>query len=151
MNRNLLTGEPDKEVIWTDWDYTLLHVIKTIDQYVDKETGNWIWHEQHPDVKFTVERRKRNSKVALEQFQNRKSYKPEPGEYLVANPVPVGREELPTYADWIEWETTRKRSNTSTGFEENGTPMTKFMDKIDALPPIPKNLRKDWVNPDLIR
>lgn len=151
MNRNLLTGEPDSDIIWTEWDYTLLHVMKSLEQYVDKETGNWVWLEHHPDVRWTIEQRYRRSMAAKEQFESRKGYTRKPGEYLITVPHPSGREELPTYQDWVDWELTRKSSGGDTGFTENGTPMTKFMDKLDALPPIPENLRTDWVNPDLIR
>lgn len=91
------TPSPSDEA-WTEWDYVLADAYQVIQDFTDKESGQWMPFDQSGDVWWDVKSKFSGASAAIEkERENRKELKP--GESLYA--VPVFGNRKPTLVDWI--------------------------------------------------
>jgi hypothetical protein len=84
---------------WTDWDFVLAEVYQIIEDYTDKNSGQWIPYDSSGDIWWEVKSSYSGSTEAIEREQkNRGELKP--GESLYAVPVFDESKPKPTLESW---------------------------------------------------
>lgn len=94
---------------WTDWDYALIDVFQTIEDYTD-EYGILAWQRDDEAVVIDAKKKIHPFKQAVDQVtagSEKRPYKAEPGEYFVPDIYSQrkdenGKEVIQTYSEWIK-------------------------------------------------
>ena len=102
-HRHPLTGTPvgDKEE-WTFWDFHLLDVLQTIEDYT-MASGLLVWENEDPATVVIAQSYTDKFDEAVEAKTQSKNYKPKPG--VKFRPVVTSRrsdKSVWTFRDWIE-------------------------------------------------
>ncbi len=86
---------------WTDWDYILAEVYQVIEDYTDKQSGQWMPFDQSGDVYWDVKSMYSGAQEAIQKEQERRDGGLKPGESLYAVPVFDESKPLPTLTSWM--------------------------------------------------
>lgn len=102
---------------WTDWDFVLAGTFQTIEDFTDKETGQYLPYDQSGEVSWDVKSQFSGSKEAIEREQERRK-ELKHGESLYAIPVfnhPDNKPTLQTWAKEVIEDTADRRPESAKG------------------------------------
>lgn len=103
LHRNSVTGEPDEDPTWTDWDYILAEVGQMLEDYRTPE-GHMFWEAESERVTFDAQRKINRARAAIERKtkgSKNKPYKAQDGEYWITEPVLMYGDDWPTIEEWM--------------------------------------------------
>lgn len=86
---------------WTTWDFVLADAYQVIEDYTDKQSGQWLPYDQSGDVYWDVKSHISGSLAAIEKEQERRK-ELKPGESLYAVPVFGDEQNKPTLESWLK-------------------------------------------------
>ena len=85
---------------WTEWDYILADVNQLIEDFTDKQSGQWLPYDTSGAVHWDIESKFSGAEEALQKWQDKHEAKP--GETFYAVPVFDDPDNKPTLKSMME-------------------------------------------------